>query len=135
MAASELDSRYERAVNDFIKQVRQLAREELAAQLAGVVNGGASTRGSAGRAPAAAPAAPKGRAGRPKGAKRGADEIAATVAAVKKAIAEEPGLRSEQIVAKVGIRKQDVQDAIGRLLDDKEVRKRGVKRATKYFPS
>jgi hypothetical protein len=133
---TSIDSKYESAIRSFVAQIRQLAREELAAQLQNVVGDGGHPRlgglGSPSRTSSPAPATAKG--GRQKGAKRSAEEIASAVAKVRAAVAKSPGLRSEEIGPLVKLRKEDVADAILRLLSDKQVRKRGVKRATKYFP-
>ncbi len=126
------DSRYESAIRTFVQAIRQLAREELAEQLKTVVGkGGARLAADKSGRGAAASASGRGRA---KGSKRSPSEIASAVTKVKAAIGKAPGSRSEEIVPVVGLRKEDVADAIARLLADKAIRKRGVKRATKYFP-
>jgi hypothetical protein len=129
-----LDDRYESLIRSFLQGIRQLAREELAAEITRVAGGGSSASAKvsakpAGKASAAKPVA------RGKGQKRSAAEIAAAVAAVHKVIKAQPGLRSEQIGKTVGLPKQEIADAIGRLLEEKSIKKKGVKRATKYFPA
>lgn len=130
-AMPTFDSRYESAIRTFVQAIRQLAREELAEQLKTVVGKGGARLAAAKAGRGAAASTGRGRA---KGAKRSSSEIATAVAKVKAAIGKAPGSRSEELVPLVGLRKEDVADAIARLLADKEIRKRGVKRATKYFP-
>jgi hypothetical protein len=72
------------------------------------------------KAPSAAPA----------GRQRGVDE--ATLARVLKVIEESPGLRSEQIYAKLPIETELARKALTKLRDTKRVKTKGEKRAMTY---
>jgi len=83
-------------------------------------------------AKAAAPA-PSGR--RRKGAKRPPELIEKTTAELLAYIKTHKGERIEQIGAGLGVSTKDLKLSAQKLLNEKKVKTKGVKRATKYFPA
>jgi hypothetical protein len=131
---------------DFRSSVRALAAEiaeQLAEQLIQLVRtssmedvfGTEAVRASA--APSAsvsARAVSAGRGGRGKRGRRSAVDTGATLTAIAGLLAKSPeGLRAEQIRAALKIDKPTVTKALTAGLESKKLRKKGEKRATKYF--
>jgi hypothetical protein len=67
-----------------------------------------------------------------KGARGSSNQIARTVGRVLSFIRQNPGLRSEQITARIGGEKTAIADALARLRGSGKVQTKGQKRATTY---
>ena len=88
----------------------------------------ATFRASAQSAPA------RVRATRKKGQKRSPDELARVDAAILAFVKENPGQGAEQMGKSIGIPTVDLRLRVGKLLEQGALKKKGQKRATKYFP-
>jgi hypothetical protein len=114
--------------------IRQAAIDAVSAALGGAV---VSTKTRAKR-PAAksanAPSTPKrGRPARPaKGGKRDPKALAALVEKLHGYVKQHPGQRMEHIKAGLGLSKSDLVLPIKKLLADKRISAKGVKRSTAY---
>jgi hypothetical protein len=124
---SALEYRLNEVIKQAVKQTAEIVRAEIAAQVQrtiGTVGTRAPSNGAS--AKAAVQAKAKARTGR----QRGVDET--TLTRVLKIIEENPGLRSEQIYAKLPIETELARKALTKLRDTKRVRTKGEKRAMTY---
>lgn len=70
---------------------------------------------------------------RRKGGKRSPEDLAALVSSVKSYVERNPGKGVEQIASELSVSSRDLMLPIRKLLASRELRKRGQKRATRYF--
>jgi len=66
--------------------------------------------------------------------RRSPEELDEDTSAILNFIRKNPGSSAEEISEATGLETKDLQVPIHHLLDDKHIRRRGQKRATKYFP-
>lgn len=71
---------------------------------------------------------------RARGARRSPKEMDRTAEKVLDHLHENPGQRAEEIGAELGMSNKELSGPLAKLLEGKQVRKRGQKRATKYYP-
>lgn len=68
------------------------------------------------------------------GPKRSPEEIASTASAITKFLKERPGSGAETIKTALNVDLSTIELPIKKLLASKQIKKRGQKRATKYYP-
>ncbi len=125
---SEISQRVQAFATELEELVRKAAMEAVAAAL-GVPAVKAASRGRA--APAArAAAAPRAR----KGGKRPPAELAAMVDKTRDWVKANPGQGVEAMARALGVQTKELALPIVKLLKSKAIKKRGQKRATKYYP-
>jgi hypothetical protein len=121
-----------RVVQGFVAQITELARRAAIDTLDSAFGG----RGRGG-APVAALAASFGRVGRPRGG-RGAKRTSADLEALSERfasfVAANPGLRIEQINKQLGTTTKDLALPIRKLISEGQIKAKGQKRSTTYFP-
>jgi hypothetical protein len=123
----QIQERVETFVSELSELVRQAALEAVSSALGGAAGGGRRGRR------AAASAAPRGR-GRPKGQKRSPAELERLVASVKAYVSKSPGQGVEKMARDLGVPSKELVLPIKKLIGSKDIKTRGQKRATKYFP-
>lgn len=141
MTTPAINARVASFVSDLEGLVRKAALESLQAAL----GGGAPARSAssstpskrpAAKAPAAKPAPaskPSGVVAKRKGARRSAEDVAASARAIKAHLLEHPGEGVETIAKHLGVPTKDLALPIINLLAAKSIRKEGQRRGTRYF--
>lgn len=124
----QIQDRVEAFVSELSELVRQAALEAVSAAL-----GGTAGAGRRGRRAAAAPGASRGRS-RPKGQKRTPAELERLVGSVKAYVSKSPGQGVEKMARDLGVPSKELVLPIKKLIASKDIKTRGQKRATKYFP-
>lgn len=136
--ANSLNDRIRARVEQFAEElsvlIRESAMETVREALGGVTTGG--RRGGRARPPAIPPA---GRIlGRsralPKGAKRAPEEIERLTSKLHEYIKNNPGQRIEQIAEGMGTNTRELNLPAKKLIATKQIKTRGQKRATTYYP-
>lgn len=126
------------------EEVRTEVREELRQQVLANLGGGkmvaavqTATREALARktGKAAVKAAKVAKAKGAHGPKRSPEEIAATVSQVLAYIAANPGSGAEAIKHALNVELATIELPIKKLLASKAIKRRGQKRATKYYPA
>lgn len=129
---SDFQNEMNRVVQGFVAQITELARRAAIDTLDSAFGG----RGR-GSAPVAALAASFGRVGRPRGG-RGAKRTSADLEALSERfasfVAANPGLRIEQINKQLGTTTKDLALPIRKLISEGQIKAKGQKRSTTYFP-
>lgn len=129
------EKKIEQLVHDFVSKVTGLAREAAMATLTAHFGPGAEPAARQTTARAAKASSPE-RTRRPKrGAKRPAADISQLEGVLAKHIEAHPGQRVEQINKVLGTRTNDVRLPLAKLIEAGEVRTKGSRRATQYFPA
>lgn len=137
--ANSLNDRIRARVEQFAEElsalIRESAMETVRDALGGVAAGG--RRGGGRSRPPVIP--PAGRAlGRsralPKGAKRAPEEIERLTSKLQDYIKSNPGQRIEQIAEGMGANTRELNLPAKKLISTKQIKTRGQKRATTYFP-
>jgi hypothetical protein len=134
---SEVERRIQQRVEAFVQELSNLVRQDVLDSVKDALGGrGGAARGRAaaargGRRPARA--AGTGR-GRRKGQKRSPDELARLVGSIRGYVLKNPGHGVEQMARDLDISSRELVLPIKKLIKQGEVRARGEKRATKYFP-
>jgi hypothetical protein len=127
MVNSDIDERIRGMVQAFAGELAALIRESAFDTVRAALgdSGGRGRRGSAalGR-----------RSDRSKGAKRPPQEIAKLVGKLRDYVKAHPGQRIEQIAKGMGTSTRELNLPAKKLLSQKQLKTRGEKRATKYFP-
>jgi hypothetical protein len=138
--AISLNDRIRARVEQFAEELSVLIRESAMETVRDALGGvsGVARRGAAGRSrPAALPPATRnlGR-GRSlsKGAKRAPEEIERLTGKLADYIKGNPGQRIEQIADGMGTDTRELNLPAKKLLASKQIKTRGQKRATTYFP-
>lgn len=121
---SNMQSEMNRVVAQFVAEVTEIAkraaRDQLDAAFGGRSTGGrASASSSIGR-------------GRGRGVKRTQDDLDALAEKFYEFVKANPGLRIEQINAKLGTSTKDLQLPIRKMIADGEIKAKGKKRSTTY---
>ena len=139
-----LNQEIERRISDFAAELAVLVRREALASVAtalGTTNGAPVARRGPGRprktaapARAATPSSPVPVAKRRKGAKRDPKEIVRLTAAVAAHVKQHPGEGVEKIAGHLRVKTSELNLPIAKLLAGKTITRKGIKRATKYFP-
>lgn len=138
-------------VDQFLANVAEVAREAARQTLMARLRGEAASIVSSGALQPSAEGPPvtgKPRAGASdaacdsvrradwrKGEKRPVGELIRLRARLRAFIAENPGLRAEEIYAALGLTRREIALPLRKLVADGEVRAEGEKRATRYHPS
>lgn len=119
-------------IQQFAKELEELVRR---AALEAVTDslGGAAPRASRPAASATRSAAPARKSGKP-GGKRDPKIIAGLVTRVAAYVKAHPGQGVEAIAKGMNVRTHDITLPIAKLLASKTIKKKGEKRATKYYP-
>ena len=115
----DTNRRVQNIIDEFVRQLTQVAREEAAR----VVMGGIGSTGSTSRSAS--------RDGR--GAKRSAEDLAHLEEQVVAFVTKHPGLRIEQINEQLGTDTKSLALPIRKLIATKKLKTQGTRRATKYF--
>jgi hypothetical protein len=131
--ANAIDDNIRSSVDAFVQELTSLVRQSVLESVETAFGGGARVRRSPGRPRKAAGTARIGGARR-KGQKRSPSEIQELQNRLLAAITKSPGQRKEQLGAALGAASKDLMLVTNKLLADRAIRKRGVKRATKYYP-
>lgn len=132
-----MNPRIQTVLDNALAEVRALLLEEASEAVRSALGDGGRTAGNGRRtAVTTAKAAPSVKpAKRAKGAKRTAAEIEAQVKAVDAAVkAAKTGIRSEQLGAQLGMTTADLVLPLQRLLAEKKVKTKGVRRGMQYLP-
>jgi hypothetical protein len=138
---ADLQKQIEQIVGQAAAQIAVLVKETAIESLSSTLNvvqrnGGATRRASSAAPRAAAPApARAASARRGKGDKRPAGEIEAVKARVGEFIGKNPGLRIEQINAKLGTQTKDLALPLRKLITERVISTKGQRRATTYYPA
>ncbi len=127
---SNIHDQIQHRINAFAAELEQLFRRAAIDAVSSSL-GQASPRGAAARS---APAARPGRKAASKGGKRPPAELAATVDKAAAWIKSNPGQGVEAMAKGLGLKTKQLALPIAKLLNNKTIKKRGVKRATKYYP-
>ena len=127
MVNNDIDERIRGMVQAFAGELAALIRESAFETVRAALgdSGGRSRRGSA---------ASSRRSDRTKGAKRPPQEIAKLVGRLRDYVRAHPGQRIEQIAKGMGTSTRELNLPAKKLLSQKQIKTRGEKRATKYFP-
>jgi hypothetical protein len=128
---SDFQNEMNRAVEAFVNQISDLARQAAMQTLESAFGGGGQRR------VAVASAAPVAKVGRPpggRGAKRTSEDLEALSSQVASFVKANPGLRIEQINKALGTTTKDLALPIRKLLGESVITSKGQKRATTYFP-
>ena len=112
--------RIEALAQEFIDRLTAIAKEELLKVLGG--------RGSPTPRSTKAPARSRGR-----GQKRSSKRLEQLQAKFQGFVAKHPGLRIEQINAKLGTKTSELQLPIRKLITAGQIKAKGAKRSTTYF--
>ena len=137
--ASQIESR----VRAFADEIRALTRQELIDALTDVLAGAAPAKRGPGRPPktstprtATASAPPSRRASRRRttGGRRAPAEVAKTIERVRDYVVANPGKGAEQICPALGVTTRELAMPMKKLLASKHITRKGVRRATRYFP-
>ena len=128
---SDVERQIREKIDAFVNELTELVREEAMNRVSEAFGGQrAAARGRrAGR-----PAAPAAARGRRKGQKRSPKELDRLVGDVRGYVNKKPGQGVEQMARDLGVNSRDLVLPIKKLIAGKEIRTRGQKRATKYFP-
>lgn len=126
---SDVQTQINRLVATFVEQVTTLARQAAMDMIAGARAGG---RGRKGGAPVLLAGVP-GR-GRGKGVKRTSSDLARVGDKLLAFVQTNPGLRIEQINKALGTSTRDLQLPVRKLIASGELKAKGHKRSTQYFP-
>jgi hypothetical protein len=126
--SDQIQSRIQAFAAELETLVRQAALEAVRASL------GEGRAAPAARAPRAAAASSGSRKSSRPGAKRDPKVIEALVGRVGAHVKAHPGQGVEAIAAALKVKTHDITLPIAKLLASKTVKKKGQKRATKYFP-
>jgi hypothetical protein len=140
----EIRARIEEFTEELAALVRQSAVESLREALGTPARRGPGRpRKTAAVEPARGPGRPRGPArrgpGRPRGsggrgAKRGSAELEQLSTGLFNHIKENPGQRIEEIARAMGMSTKDLNLPAKKLIASKQVKTKGQKRATQYFP-
>lgn len=132
MAKTDIDEKIRGMVEAFASDLAGLIRESAMQTVRDALGGAPSGRGGAKRA-VRAPSAPAGRR-LPKGAKRPPDEIVKLTSRLLDYVKGHKGERIEQIAKGMGVSTRELNLPVKKLIATKQVKTRGQKRATQYFP-
>jgi hypothetical protein len=128
-----IDDDIRSAVDTFVQELTSLVRQSVLESVETAFGGAARAPRGPGRPRKAAGTARAGRARR-KGQKRSPAQIQELQSRLLAAITKSPGQRKEQLGTALGAASKDLMLVTNKLLADGAIRKRGVKRATKYYP-
>jgi hypothetical protein len=130
--ANTLDGNIQSVVENFVAELTELVRRSTLETVSDALGGSSASRRT--RSPRAngAPSARGGR--RRKGAKRSSVEIQRLQDRLLTAIQANPGQRKEQLGAVLKAPTKELMLVTNKLLAAGAIRKRGVKRATTYYP-
>jgi hypothetical protein len=121
---SDFQNEMNRVVSTFVAQITELARraaiDTLESALGKHVGSISFGRGGSG--------------GRRKGAKRNSGELDKLADEFASFVAKHPGLRIEQINKQLGTTTKDLALPIRKMIADGELKTKGEKRSTQYFP-
>jgi hypothetical protein len=137
--ATSLNDRIRARVEQFAEELSVLIRESAMETVRDALGGvsGAGRRGAGRSRPPALAPAPRG-LGRAralsKGAKRAPEEIERLTGKLADYIKGNPGQRIEQIADGMGTHTRELNLPAKKLLATKQIKTRGQKRATTYFP-
>ena len=130
--------RIQQLVNDFVTSVSQLAREVAVETLSSALSS-VEARTSAPSATTRRAGASSAKTRRPtrlrKGAKRGRGDIERLKTRFLYHVTANPGLRIEQINREIGTRTAELRLPLAKLIEAKEIKTKGHKRSTTYFPA
>jgi hypothetical protein len=136
---SDLEQQIKGRVDAFVQELTGLVQQSVLSSISQTFGGRAPARAARGRARAAAePAGGRGRParrGRRKGQKRSPKELARLVDAVRGYVSKHPGEGVEKMASDLGENSRELVLPIKKLISGGEIRTRGEKRATKYFPA
>jgi hypothetical protein len=132
--ANAIDDNIRSAIEAFVEDLAELVRQSALESVEAVFGGEGVTRTTRrpGR-PRKTAGAARAAGGRRKGQKRSPAEIQELQNRLLAAITKTPGQRKEQLGAALGASSKDLMLVTNKLLADGAIRKRGVKRATKYY--
>jgi len=125
---ASIDQQIRQRIEAFVSELDVLVREAAVASVSQALGRDSARRE---RITRAAPAL-RSRA-RTKGEKRSSNELASLTSRLREYIAKNPGNGIEQIGKAIGSRTKELALPVKKLLADRAIRTRGVKRATKYF--
>jgi hypothetical protein len=143
MANTNFEQEIRARIQAFTEELARLVRESALESLKAALGESSSrpARGRRGRLPAPAKAlpAPKSagrgrRVARRKGAKRPPEELEQLTTQLLQHIKANPGQRIEQISGDLGVPTKELNLPAKKLLAGKQIRTKGQKRATQYFP-
>jgi hypothetical protein len=127
---SEIQARVESFANDLIALIQASALEVVQGALGG---SGGVARGRGGRGASAIVSFAQASGG--KGQKRDPQLIVAITAKLQAHIAKNPGQRIEEIGKALGTPTKDLTLPVKKLIEGKQIKTRGQRRATTYFPA
>lgn len=130
MAKTDIDSRIRGLVETFASDLTALIRESAFDTVRAALGDSAPSGRRGGRAVAGGAA----RRALPKGAKRPPGEIEKLTARLLEYVKGHKGERIEQIAKGMGVSTRELNLPVKKLLAGKQIRTKGHKRATQYFP-
>lgn len=131
MATSRDDIR--RRVDAFVDELTELVRRAALEAVEEALAGASGGRRGRGTRVAAAGTTRRGRA-RGKGERRSPKALAATAARLASHVAANPGQRIEEIGKALGTPTRELALPVQKLLKAGEIKRKGERRATRYFP-
>lgn len=138
---SDTATRIESRLRAFADEIRALTRQEVLDAVNNVL--GAPAKRGPGRPPktstprtATTPVSktPRASGRRTTGGRRAPAEVAKTIERVRDYIIANPGKGAEQICPALGITTRELALPMKKLLGSKHISRKGVRRATRYFP-
>lgn len=133
---SQLDQQVRQRVEEFVEEITQLVKQEALESVAEALRAaglsGAPSRG--GRVAQRRGGGGVSGRGRGKGQKRTPEELEALTGNLLKEIKKQPGRRIEEIAESMETTTKELALPAKKLLEDKKIKTRGQKRATKYYP-
>jgi hypothetical protein len=131
---SDFEREMNQAVQHFVEQIAELARRAALDTLESAFGGSGRAGGARAVAAASAGAAQVGRPRGGRGAKRRPEDLEALSTKFAAFVKTHPGLRIEQINKELGTTTKDLALPIRKLIADGQVKAKGQKRSTMYFP-
>ena len=131
---SDFQKDMNQAVQSFVEQIAELARRAALDTLESAFGGPGRAGGARAVAVASAGAAQVGRPRGGRGAKRTSEDLEALSTKFASFVKANPGLRIEQINKELGTTTKDLALPIRKLIAGGQVKVKGQKRSTMYFP-
>jgi hypothetical protein len=130
MSKSNLDTRLQSRIDDFVKEINVLVRQSaVEAVQTALTDGAPARRSSTGKARKQATKK------RGKRVRRSGAQVEALAGKALAAIAREPGRRLGEIARELRVVTKDARRPVQTLLDEKQVKTTGQRGGTRYFPA
>ncbi len=130
---SDIEREIAKRVDAFVAEISVLLRKAALQQASEILAEQAAAAGGA----SAAPGRKRGRKAAPRsaGGRRSPEQLEAQMTVLADAIDAGPGRRIEEIAEELGESTKELTLPIRKLLDTKRIRRKGQRRATRYYPA